>query len=122
MLIMILLITLFVISALLVRYFHKHKYYEMIQFVNFLFSCAIMIMIISASTKIYRENVLIELSLSEKVYEKHMICVENNSFPELAQYKKEKFNTELEVYKRMAESPWTNWFCNKYVAAMDYIE
>lgn len=32
------------------------------------------------------------------------------------------FNNTLRNTKKWANNPWTNWFCNKYIAEMDYIE
>lgn len=33
-----------------------------------------------------------------------------------------EFNNELRAEKKWANNPWTNWFCNKDIAAIDYIE
>lgn len=33
-----------------------------------------------------------------------------------------EFNNELRYTKKFANSPWTNWFNNQDIAAMDYIE
>lgn len=33
-----------------------------------------------------------------------------------------EFNNELRSVKKWADNPWTNWFNNKDVAAIDYIE
>jgi uncharacterized protein YneF (UPF0154 family) len=33
-----------------------------------------------------------------------------------------EFNNELRATKKWANSPWTNWFNNQDIAAMDYIE
>lgn len=33
-----------------------------------------------------------------------------------------KFNNELRGTKRYVNSPWTNWFSNKDIASLDYIE
>ncbi len=123
MLIMFSLIVLFIISAFLMKYLHNNEYNEMVQFANFVLMTVVLIVIICASVKIYRENVLVELSYTAKVYEKIDIQCDYYDviYPELAKFKKEKFNAELQVYKRLAESPWTNWFCNKLIADMDYI-
>lgn len=124
MLIIFVLIALFVISMLSARYLQKYECSDTIIIIYFLYTCLLASLIILCSAQIYRENALAEFSFIQKSHEKYMICYEIARYPESesAQYKKDKFNTELEVYKRMAESPWTNWFCNKQIAAMDYIE
>lgn len=124
MLIMILLITLFVIAIFSARYLQKYECSDTITIIYFLYTCLLASLIILCSAQIYRENTLAEFSFIQKSHEKYMIYYEIARYPESesAQYKKEKFNSELEVYKRLAESPWTNWFCNKQVAAMGYIE
>ena len=33
-----------------------------------------------------------------------------------------EFNNELRNVKKYANSPWTNWFNNQYIASIDYIE
>lgn len=33
-----------------------------------------------------------------------------------------EFNNSLRAVKKLANSPWTNWFANQYVADIDYIQ
>ena len=124
MLIMFSLIALFIICGLHVKILHEKKYKESIQVINYLCMVITGITIIIATTLIVKANVLAEYSFAEKVHDKYAIghSYEAYVFPELAQLKKEKFNAELKAYKQFAESPWTNWFCNQYIAEMDYID
>lgn len=124
MLIMFMLIALFLICGIHVKILHEHKYKESIQVINYLCMVIMGVAIIIATTLTIKANVLAEYSFAEKVHEKYAVghSYEEYVYPELAQLKKEKFNAKLKVYKRLAESPWTNWFCNQYIAEMDYID
>lgn len=124
MLIMLMLVAIFVIASIHVKILHKHEYKCCIQVINYICVVITTIAIILASAQIVKANVFEEYFFTEKVYEKYKVVHNYDAyvFPEIAQVKKEKFNAELEAYKQLAESPWTNWFCNKQIAAMDYIK
>ena len=124
MLIMVLLIALFFTCAFHVKIFHERNYKESIQAINFICVIFAMVAIVISLAMIIKANVFAEASFADKVYEKHSIeyGYEAFAYPELAEVKGEKFNAELEAYKRLANSPWTNWFCNDYIADMDYID
>ena len=124
MLIMILLIALFFVCAFRVKILHEHKYKESIQVINYLCLVISGVAIVIATAMIIKANVFAESSLADKLYERHSIeyGYEQYVFPELAEFKGEKFNADLRAYKRLADSPWTNWFCNKYIAELEPID
>ena len=68
-----------------------------------------------------------DLNYQNKLYEKEMLeyrvdhMAENMTGNEMLYNDIVDFNKTLRAEKKWANSPWTNWFCNQDIAAMDYV-
>lgn len=69
-----------------------------------------------------------DINYQNKLYEKEMLeyriehIEENITGNEMLYNDIIEFNNELRSTKKWANSPWTNWFYNKDIASIDYIE
>ena len=69
-----------------------------------------------------------DLEYQNKLHEKEMLeyrvdhITENMTGNEMLYNDIVEFNNTLRAEKKWANSPWTNWFCNQEIAAMDYVE
>lgn len=69
-----------------------------------------------------------ELDYQNALHEKEMLeyridHIENNiTGNEMIYNDIVEFNNELRAVKKWANNPWTNWFNNKDIASLDYIE
>lgn len=69
-----------------------------------------------------------DLDYQNKLHEREMLeyrvehITENITGNEMLYNDIVDFNNTLRATKKWANNPWTNWFCNQDIAAMDYIE
>lgn len=69
-----------------------------------------------------------DINYQNKLYEKEVLeyriehIEKNTTGNELLYNDITEFNNELRSTKKWANNPWTNWFYNQDIAAIDYIE
>jgi c-di-AMP phosphodiesterase-like protein len=119
-------ITLIFVALLIIAIICSNiKWAEFIAIISFIFS---IVGIIFISGFIIAININRDIDYQNKLYEREMLeyriekMEENITGNEMLYNDIVAFNNGLRETKRWANSPWTNWFFNKDIATIDYIE
>lgn len=105
----------------------KYKYDD-IHFMGTVGSCIFGIGLIIIAACIIANYITVEINYENTLYAKEVLEYrldtksENLTGNELLYSEIVEFNNDLRKVKKYANSPWTSWFNNPKVAAMDYIE
>lgn len=109
-------------------FFKNWKVYDVLEWVEFptimigaaiTLACGVIILINASMYDVEYQNTLHKRDMLEYRIE-HM--EENITGNEMLYNDIVEFNNELRSEKKWALNPWTNWFNNKDIASIDYIE
>ena len=128
MLITIIIVAIFIVCLIIViATAHKYKYDNL----NMMGAIGIVVFGIGSvmiAACVISNYLTVEINYENTLYAKQVLEYrletksENLTGNELLYSEIVEFNNELRKVKRYANSPWTSWFYNPKIAAMDYIE